>query len=192
MKKIILISPRTPYDVYTNYRVINTTSRSTTRSKELSPFILGPVTLYGNYTAKKVENGWQYSKCYPEHVDAQGNPTENYFEWATKGWSQSRAERYPMGKGTIPLYSYWNGLKLSYVEARKNIFVPLYSQAVLKTEAFKILKNIAEKEDIALWDFDVYDHIKLNMSLKDVINCEDKTMGHGFILYSLLTGESFE
>jgi hypothetical protein len=32
-----------------------------------------------------MENGWQYCKVYPCHVDSEGNPTNEYFEWAKKG-----------------------------------------------------------------------------------------------------------
>ena len=98
-----------------NEIVINTTSRSANWSRGLSPFILGPCKLYGDYESKNVENGWQNSKVYLEHVDENGNPSPEYFKWAVEGWNNSRAVRYPMGKGAKPLYSYWNGEKMNYI-----------------------------------------------------------------------------
>lgn len=95
-------------------------------------FYLGPCDLYGGYVAKNMENGWQYSKVYDCHIAADGNPTTDYFIWANKGWSDSFAHRYPMGKGVIPKYSYWNGIKYNYIEARKNIYVSLYARTVVK------------------------------------------------------------
>lgn len=38
--------------------IINTTSRSKNWSRELSPFVLGPVDLYAGLIAKNVENAW--------------------------------------------------------------------------------------------------------------------------------------
>jgi hypothetical protein len=169
---------------------INTTSRSHNWTQGLSPFFLGPVDLYGIYVAQNVENGWQYSKVYPEYADASGNPTEDYWTWAVYGWNLKKAMRYPAGKGKKPLYSWWDGEKLPYVEARKKIYAPLYANAVEKTDAWKKLKELYEKHgQIWLWDFDSYDYIKLGMALKDVINCETRKCGHAFILAMMLQNE---
>lgn len=173
-----------PRDKSADY--INTTSRSTNWSRGLSPFFLGPVKLYGKYVARNVENGWQFSKVFLEH-DADGAPSKEYFEWAEKGWRDNHAHRYPMGKGKLPLYSYWDGQKLDYVSARKKIYVPLYIAAVQKSDAFKTLLELYKgTEELTLWDFDGYDHRKLGMTLKDVANCADKKMGHAFVLAMLL------
>ena len=101
------------------------------------------------------------------------------------------AHRYPMGKGAIPLFSYWNGEKLTYVEARKKIYIPLYYKAVKDTEAFDILKQKyddlkAQEKDLYLVDFDAYRHKKMDMSYKEVVNCENRKMGHAFVLAMML------
>ena len=41
-----------------------------------------------------------------------------------------------------PLYSLWDGQKLGYVDARKQIYIPLYSGAVINTPAFTKLKEV--------------------------------------------------
>jgi len=168
---------------------INTTSRDKDWSQGLSPFYLGPVKLYGNYVAKNVENAWQFSKVYDRHVKPDGEPDQSYFFWASKGWSDDFAHRYPMGRGAKPEYSYWDGKKLNYIEARKAIYAPLYAKAVEDTPAFTRLKEEAAKGDIWLWDFDGYDHRKRNMTYKDVINCETMKMGHAFVLAMMLENE---
>jgi hypothetical protein len=66
--------------------------------RTLSPMYLGPCRLYGDFTAKKMENAWQYSKVYLRHVGSDGNPNAEYFRWAGQGWSAWRGERYPMGR----------------------------------------------------------------------------------------------
>jgi hypothetical protein len=136
-----------------------------------------------------MENAWQYAKVYACHVNADGNPSPEYFKWAKTGWRASRAHRYPMGKGAVPEYSYWNKKKLTYVEARKEIYIPLYSAAVAQTEAFEQLREIhAQSEDIWLWDFDGYDYHKLGMTLEEVRDCPHRKMGHAFVLAMMLEG----
>lgn len=177
-------------DTPKNKIVVNTTSRSTTWSKYLSPFFTGPCSLYGEYVSKNVENGWQYSKVYEKHVDENKNPTQEYFEWAKNGWNKTTADRYPMGKGVVPLYSYWDGLKLPYIEARRKVYAPLYAAAVEKTNAFKQLKKMYEEgQEIWLWDFDGYDFRSKNMSYKDVLLNEKKKVGHAFILAMMLENQ---
>lgn len=172
---------------------INTTSRSDTWSRGLSPFFCGPVDLYHHrgelLVAQNVENAWQNLKVYPQH-DTNGQPNHFYWSWARKGWASKAAIRYPMGKGAIPLYSWWAGQKYDYIEARKHIYIPLYTVAVIRTLAFQKLREIyAEKGEVHLWDFDGYNHIALNMSYQEVIECRERKMGHAFVLAMLLTGE---
>lgn len=182
MSKIIIISPRDPKP---DGIIINTTSKSKNWSKGLSPFVLGPCKLYNGFVSITMENAWQYSKVYACHIDKE--PTEEYWQWAKAGWASSWANRYPMGKGAIPEYSLWNGEKLNYVEARKKIYVPLYYNAVKNTKAYEMLREIYQKEEIIyLWDFDGYDHEKLGMTLKDVLNHPGKKMGHAFVLANML------
>jgi hypothetical protein len=169
--------------------VINTTSKSTNWSRGLSPFYLGNIELYNGYKAQNVENAWQFSKVYKDHVDNNENPTPAYFDWAKKGWESKWAFRYPMGKGAIPLYSMWGEEKLDYIEARKQIYLPIYAKAVVKSEAYKILKRTYEQNgEVTLWDFDGYDYLSLGMSLEEVLNEPKRKMGHAFVLAMLLTG----
>ncbi len=179
-----------------NANVINVTSHSKDFGIGLSPFYLGPVDLYNDYISKNVENAWQYAKVYERHIN-NGEPTKEYFEWAKQGWNNSSAVRYPMGKGAIPEYSYWDGQKLGYVEARKKIYYPLYSSAAQKSLAFQKLKEHYEelnKEniDLWLWDFDGFNHRKLGMSLQNVIDRPERKMGHAFVLAMMLDNFDFK
>ena len=167
---------------------LDVTSHSLTWSRALSPFLLGPCPLYGSYVAQNVENGWQYAKVYPVHLDDTGEPSEAYWVWAKKGWKATRAVRYPMGKGFRPEYSYWNGEKLQYIEARKQIYAPLYAAAVRNSPAWELLKNAyIQNPDLRLWDFDGYDSIKLG-SWEEALNDPNRTMGHAFVLAMMLEG----
>lgn len=177
--------------------VINTTSHSKNWSKGLSPFYLGSCPLYdlgdGEVTySKNFENLWQYSKVYECHIGKDGWPNEAWLHWALQGWFNPRAIRYPMGKGAKPVYSFWNGKKLTYIQARKEIYIPRYCQAVQRTEAWKTLKGAAScVPALYLRDFDGYDHKALGMSYDDVIHDPTRKMGHGFVLAMMLERSSW-
>ena len=184
---IYVIGPQETAPVGAN--VINTTSRSNTWSKSLSPFFLGPVDLYSGFSSKNVENAWQYSKVYQKYADSNGDPTPEYFVWAQNGWNSDRAFRYPMGVGAAPLYSYWAGAKYDYITARQKIYMPLYAESVKLTSAYSKLKKLAAgPDDLYLWDFDAYNHKALGLTYDQVINDPTKKMGHAFVLAMLLDG----
>jgi len=180
-----------------NSIAINTTSRSDNWSKGLSPFYLGPVDLYDGYISYNVENAWQYSKVYYNHVDENDNPNEDYFNWAQKGWKRTVADRYPMGKGVKPLYSYWDGKKYSYTEARNKIYIPVYSNAVKDTFAFKKLKQIyidckQNNEVLHLIDFDAHNlshEYDLTYKFDKLWNNSEIKVGHAYVL-AMLLGEA--
>lgn len=153
--------------------------------RELSPFFLGPVALYDGIESVCMENAWQFAKVFAAHADAAGNPTDAYWDWARKGWARA-AVRYPMGKGAKPLYLLWQGERLSYVEARRRVYWPLYRDAVKRTAGFARLKSLHEAGQLVLFDFDGYDHDRLGMSLHQVAHHTAKPMGHAFVLKAML------
>lgn len=184
---IRVVGPRSSLDTSDGV-VVNTTSRSKTWSRELSPFFLGPVDLYGGYISQNVENAWQYSKVYSKHLTINGDPSDAWWDWARKGWAKKKADRYPMGKGFVPEYSYWDGQKLGYIEARKKIYIPLYSRALKESLAYKKLCLFYRElsKPLYLWDFDGYDHAGEGMSFDDVLLDEKRSMGHAFVIAKML------
>ena len=93
-----------------------------------------------------------------------------------------------IGKGRRPLYSLWDGQRLDYIAARKQIYLPLYQKAVAQTSAYRRLESTYRRSgSITLFDFDGYDHAALNMTLADVLNCKTRICGHAFILAMMLT-----
>jgi len=159
--------------------IIDTTS-SSGQFRELSPFILSAPP------AKNLENLWQFSKVYSNQVYTSGEPTLEWESWRRQGWEDKRAHRYPMGRGTIPLYSFWQGEHLDYIQARKRIYIPEYAKNVIKTESFNCLTNLDDTQNIILLDYDAYDHEKLGMTLVDVVNEPGRKMGHAFVLLMIL------
>jgi hypothetical protein len=169
--------------------IVSTVSKSAGWQRGLSPFVLGPCKLYGKYTSQNMENGWQYAKVYKECISRKlGKIKKEYWTWAKEGWDNPKAVRYPMGKGRKPEFSLWDGQRLSYVEARKKIYIPLYFDAVEKTQAYKRLEHLYQtKKVLVLLDYDAYDHRKEKMTLTDVLENPHKKMGHAFVLAMMLT-----
>lgn len=184
--RIVISGPRSRFPKTEGFETILTTSNSTTWSKGLSPFYLGPCKLWGEHQALKMENAWQYSKVYREHVGPDGMPTNDWFVWAQMGWNQDFAKRYPMGKGTRPAYSYWDGKRYSYVDARIKIYFPLYRNAVKETQAWRMLKAVHERTNLNLWDYDGYNEELESMTLADALQDGSRPMGHAFILKAML------
>jgi len=168
------------------YVVVDTTSNTDPRYRNLSPFVLSAPP------AKRFENLWQFSKVYPQQVYASGEPTKEWGKWRQQGWDDNRAHRYPMGKSAKPLYSYWEGQHLDYIQARKQIYAPEYAKNVSKTDSYATLCKLYGEcllygEGLILLDYDAYDHQALGMSLVDVINNSHRKMGHAFVLMMMLT-----
>ena len=172
--------------------IINATSRSNNWSMGLSPFICGPADLYDGYKSINIENLWQYSKVYSEYLNTDGNPSAAYFKWAQDGWNSKKANRYPMGRGAIPEYSWWDGEKLGYVEARKRIYIPKYSEAVRQTDAFKqladIYKRMPKNKILYLLEFDAHNMPPGSFDYWDFWNNPNIKMGHSYVLAMMLEG----
>lgn len=203
MKPVLVLpmSRHSPSTLRVTDVVVSTVSKSSTAwERQLSPFTLGPCRLYNRHPlipgghrdlwSINMENAWQFSKVYKEYLDKNGDPSQKYWRWAEAGWSNVKAIRYPMGKGSKPEYSYWDGRKLDYIAARKAIYGPLYANAVQRTDAWLTLRDrYARAQRLVLLDYDAYDHAALDMSLTDVLNNPKRKMGHAFVLAMLLQND---
>lgn len=112
-----------------------------------------------------MENIWQFSKVYEEvpkstqrysrydarviwewpnevHYDGE-NLTKEYWKWRKAGMSNLEAVRYPVGFNHRHkvLFSYHNGEKLDYVESRKKLYLPLYTELVKEEAVFDKLQE---------------------------------------------------
>lgn len=167
---------------------VNCTSRGTDEWKNLSPFMSRPITTVDGLVASNLENMWQFSKVYPQHVDEHDNIRDEFYEWRANGFKDTYAHRYPMGKGAKPLFLLWGDERLDYVAARKKVYFPKYEESVKDTEIFKKLQDLYNSGvNIAIRDFDVYRIDQSQLSINDILNNTDRKAGHGFVLYKMLT-----
>lgn len=175
-----------------HYIKINTTSRSSESwARKFSPFLLGPIEIKPlNETIKSqvFENAWQYSKRY----DIQD--LEEWKKWSSLGFANNNAVRFPMGRGAKPMYAYYHGETLDYIESRFKIYAPLYEKCIKEhaSESLNKLKKLIDEGNyIALFDYDGYYHYGKDMSLDDVIYNPKRKMGHSFVLLGMLTNNYF-
>jgi hypothetical protein len=183
---------RNVYDKTVKGMYINVTTSGGPNGSLFSPMRLGPVRVYQglgmNSFAKNVENAWQFSKVYPEH-DNNGEPTEEWYDWRDKGFNDSWAHRYPMGKGAIPLYS-WVGKPIDYIKARKMIYTACYTTAVYNhiSEVFiRLVDLVKEYEQITFLDYDVYPGTTGDdLTFEEIINNPSIKMGHAYVLANMV------
>jgi hypothetical protein len=171
------MSPRDSKEVPTHAVVVNTTSRSKDFGKAFSPFMnQGPIKL-GNLTAHNVENMWQFTKVYKEHV----NDFAAWKKWRDDGLKDTFAHRYPMGKGRKPEFSFFMKKKMDYITARKNLYIPAYKQKLEKycQRQINTLIDMLTVCDVWLWDFDVR---ITEESFEEIVNNSEHNLGHAFII----------
>lgn len=163
---------------------VNTTSRSKDFGVAFSPFLnQGPIEL-GGLKSNNVENFWQFTKVYKEHVD----DFAAWKKWRDSGLADTHAYRYPMGRGRQPEFSYFDKQKLGYVEARKRIYAPIFRQKLERYCQRQIhsLVDMLTVCDVWLWDFDGY---LTEDSFETVINNPSNKMGHAFVLKKFIWDE---
>lgn len=172
--------------------VLNCTSRSDDFGQRFSPLLMGPCD-FENGWAYNVENAWQYSKVYPEHIGEQGQILPEYFQWREQGFKNKQAIRYPMGKkGSKPLFSLLGGKRLDYILARKKIYLPLYQEQLNNLHGDKAFMDQAvqflhENRNgiIEIKDFDVV-RIGFDGShhglIEEKLNDPAKPFGHGYMV----------
>jgi hypothetical protein len=156
--------------------VINLTSRNPDRNfaEQVSPFYVGPVTGPAGATAPNLEVFWQVGKVFPHHDD-NGQPSSTYFEYRNDMYSKKQGEipkpimRHPYHEfgyeaDDMLYWALWNPEKgeyerLSYLEARKRVYVPKYAKLVADSDAFKWMKSLLDQgKKIALLDFDGFNY----------------------------------
>lgn len=165
---------------------LDVSSYSDTWGQGLSPFILGPVELDDGRVSVRHENAWQFSKVYHDQWDADaGAPTAAWWSWSSEGLADTRANRFPRGRSKKAIGSWHDGTLLDYLTARRRIYVPLYRQAVLKSEAWPLLIDWYERSAMpTLWEPDGRD--LGSRSLLDAALDPSWSLGHGAVLAMML------
>lgn len=156
--------------------IVDLTSRNPDRvfARQVSPFYVGPVTGPDGAHADSLEVFWQVGKVFPHH-DGAGQPNEEYFAYRDKMYRAKPGQipkpvmRHPYREfGYEPddmlYWAWWNKEigayeNLSYLEARKKVYVPEYAKLVANSPALQELKRLLDDgKKIALLDFDGFNY----------------------------------
>lgn len=156
--------------------VINLTSRNPDRafSRQVSPFFVGPVTGPDGASADSLEVFWQVGKVFPHHDDG-GKPSSSYFAYRDAMYGKRMGDiskpqmRHPYHEfgyeaEDMLYWAYWDEergeyARLSYLEARKRVYVPEYAKLVADSDALKWMKSLLDEgKKIALLDFDGFNY----------------------------------
>jgi hypothetical protein len=153
--------------------------------RSLSPFYLGPCRVRDGMF-HNLENLWQFSKVYTHlgHLSVRNGITEAWYNWYSRGMKLTEAQRYPAGRYQKPAFSYYRGKRLSYVTARKLIYIPYYAHLAAQTDEFKRIRAEYDKgARVIIQDFDCY---QTDKPLDEIIEDPLRSMGHGFVLAAML------
>ena len=156
--------------------IIDLTSRNSNHSfsRQVSPFFVGPVTGPDGASSDSLEVFWQIGKVFPHH-DNNGTPNADYFAYREAMYSKKQGEipkpimRHPYHEfgyeaEDMLYWAYWDIEKqeytrLSYLEARKKVYVPEYAKLVANSNALKWMKSLLDRgHKIALLDFDGFNY----------------------------------
>jgi len=175
----------------------------------LSPMQLGPVEHCQILNDKSlpislnIENYHQYNKVYPNEVDKNGDPTEEFRTRQIIGYEDEIAHRHKFDTKTManmrkeingenrnsPLYSVHTTTggvekRFTYVQSRY-FYCKAYEHLAKQTEDYKnLVKMVKRGTNIVICGYDGYEVIKdINVHYRD----SKKAFGHELVLYSLLT-----
>lgn len=187
------------WPVVDGYRNINVCSSGAGVWKQLSPMKLGPIEFteimadgsHRVFTATNLENLWQSAKVWPGEEAPNGRPNAEWYKRRAAICADVKAHRHiKKGKGVnpnVPLYSWWDGKKLTYDEARRTIYIPIYKELVRKTEAWRrLLSIVKDGQCVQLLGYDG----RPFENLEDELNDTTKPFGHELVLCQMLLEET--
>jgi hypothetical protein len=161
----------------------------------LSPMSMGPI----NHSqpslppAMNLENMHQGNKCFPNEVNPDGQPNQQYYASRLAMYQDEIPHRHKESSDhkNAPIYSVWvtkcgQELHLSYIESRQ-IYCHFYEQFALKSPDFHKLKQmIDDGYNLQICGYDAYVPTK---SLDEHYLDPSRPFGHEMVLYTLLTIE---
>lgn len=180
----VIMRPR-HYDSLAGYEQIPAWSQGKEPYKQLSPMLLGPLTvtepiingvirpgfyMYPNNptlsyaNVQKFENYWQGSKIYA--VDLINPNLPITIENLKPTFWLRRAEMFanpegkrralPKAKFGVPISSFYGGVIMDYITSRKYIYSPCYTQLVINHPTFLMLKELHKTRHLLIIGPDGY------------------------------------
>lgn len=166
----------------------------------LSPMSMGPIEHKqpGLPLALNLENLHQSNKVFPDEVDADGQPTAQFYETQLAMYQDPVPHRHKetSHRQNKPLYSVWvtndgQTLHLSYIESRQ-IYCHFYEQHAIKSsDLHKLRDMVGQGYNLQICGYDAYvpqiGVDGLAKSLEKHYLDSSRPFGHELVLYTLLT-----
>ncbi len=144
---------------------------------------------------------WEYSPPTPHLNTKTLLPTEEWWEWRNRGFFNAYPVRYPnsYSQKSKVAYTYWSGdylsppseenkyLPLSYIRARKDVYLSKYTSLIEDTREFAFLKKISLKKDIIIREVDCFYNSDRNYYLEKYPSLEDTISEDGLFECSVET-----
>lgn len=189
-----------------NYIKITASSCGPAQWKNLSPFLLGPVTIndrnlnddyfWTNCNYRKMneclifENYWQGSKIYDIDLDVNGEILDSFFKRREMLFTSDKPKRraVPKSKGFV-VCGFYNGKIMDYIESRNKIYCPIYADLIRDSEELKQLKEMLELgQKLLIVGPDGRDIPITKQSMKRAIMDPTHIFGHELVICCLLNG----
>lgn len=161
-------------------------------ARQLSPLLLGPVTMANGIRAEIFENAWQYGKCWSTHLNKDGTPNASWYSFRDKGYAKLAGARHPKRGSAKSSYYPQEGqgdVVMGYVESRKKIYVPLYAGLIRDLPIIKAMRG----KNIMIIDGDgppqdkYPEGMPMNQETWDLMINDDTTpFGHGYVVAALI------
>jgi len=103
-------------------------------------------------------------------------------------------------KSWAPIYAVHNGKKLSYIEARKEVYVPIYRELIEKLAVLKAIRHLVDSgQNVMILDLDGPPLSEwpngmpvTKESLKTMLNDPKHPFGHGYVVSMALCDITLE
>jgi hypothetical protein len=188
------------------YLNVNVCSSSCNEFKNLSPMLLGPIQFDSTdsagqrrtYTARNIENMWQFAKVWTDDLAADGTIKAKWFVFRDAGWADTKAHRWPRGRAVkdgplknVPEFVFWNGQRYSYGEARKLVYIRYYVQLAEAAPAYAQLHRLVHEEgtNLQILGYDGRDFTTEGLTLRQCLEDESRPFGHELVLTAMLRNE---
>lgn len=161
---------------------------------ELSPKSLGPVYHKepGLPPALNLENFHQGSKCFPDEIDSQGNPTKQFYQSQIAMFNDPKPHRHKSnahnsnGNKNIPVYFVYNDGQehhLDYITSRQ-FYCNYYQRLTQHLPQYRqLLEALKSGVNLCICGYDAF---VPDQSLEHHYLDSSRAFGHELVLYTML------
>jgi hypothetical protein len=187
--RVVNIGRRFSFPVYLGYKNICIANRTRSKTKELASINMGPIT---KPSVNDLFTLWMKSKICDEDFDQNGDYIKSYLRRISERNEFEYSTDIDYRKDRKTLFYYWQGKELNEIEARREIFCPLYVEFARETDSFRKIKKLLEDGyNVQLIGYDTVSWSSAydpdGQLLKDIFNDPSTLFSNAHVLAGMLT-----